>query len=150
MTETPAAPTATPRTLLIVDDQQAVRTSIAYYLGMCGYRTFRAESGEAAIELLRKEQVDGVLMDVQMPVLNGFQTCVRLHALAREANRQIKVWFMTGINYRELRDECEKSGGEAVFQKPFDWPQLLAELDRGLASQSPSPNPSAGPDSPST
>lgn len=120
--------------MLVVDDQPAVRTAVAYYLEMCGYRTLRADSGQAAVELFGNEQIDGVLMDVQMPRLNGFETCVKLHEHARETNRQVKVWFMTGIHYRELNDECARAGGVRVFQKPFDWPQLLAELAQGLSS----------------
>lgn len=122
----------------MVDDQPVVCASIAYFLEVCGYRTFRAESGQAAIDLFDKEQVDGVLLDVQMPKLNGFETSARLHELARAANRPIKVWFMTGVYYRELKDECAKAGGISVFQKPFEWPQLLAELARGLSSLFPS------------
>lgn len=129
--------TATPsprRTLLVVDDQPSVRASIAYFLEVCGYRTFQAESGEAAIDLLGKEQVDGVLLDVQMPKLNGLETSVRLNALNRASNRPVKIWFMTGIYYRELNEECAKAGGIAVFRKPFDWPGMLAELEQGLSS----------------
>jgi CheY-like chemotaxis protein len=128
-------PVASPRSILVVDDQPAVGVSVAYYLEMCGYRTHRAESGDAAINFLGTQPVDGVLLDVQMPRMNGFETCVRLHETARAANRTLKIWFMTGIHYRELGDECAKAGGLGVFHKPFDWPQLLAVLDRGLGAQ---------------
>ncbi len=136
MSEVPS-PSAAQRTILVVDDQSAVCTSVAYYLNICGYRTLQAESGQAAIELFGKEQIDGILLDVQMPKLNGFETSLRLHALARETNRQIKIWFMTGIYYRELKEDSTKAGGLAVFQKPFDWPQLLTELEQGLSSTPP-------------
>lgn len=132
-----SAPSARRRTILVVDDQHTVCTSVAYYLEICGYRTFRAESGQAAIELLGKEQIDGVLLDVQMPRQNGFETSARLHELSKELNRQVKIWFMTGIYYRELKEDCAKAGGVAVFQKPFDWPQLLLELEQGLSSPPP-------------
>ncbi|HEY8995601.1 MAG TPA: response regulator [Lacunisphaera sp.] len=150
MNEASPRPTAQ-RTVLVVDDQSAVRTSIAFFLEISGYRTFKAESGEAAMDLLRKERIDGVLMDVQMPTLNGFETSVRLHEIAREANRPVKIWFMTGISYRELKDDCAKAGGISVFQKPFDWPALLAEFERrlpGLPSfsrQDAVPSPSSAP-----
>jgi CheY-like chemotaxis protein len=68
-----------------------------------------------------------------MPRLNGFETCRRLHELARAANRQLKIWFMTGISYRGLKEDCIRAGGLAVFQKPFEWPEMLAEIERGLA-----------------
>lgn len=138
-----AAPPDPRRTLLVVDDQPAVGISIAYCLEVCGYRTFRAESGQAAIDLFSKEQIDGVLLDVQMPRMNGLETSVRLHELARASNRRIIVWFMSGIYYREMKADCAKAGGVAVFQKPFDWPQLLAELDQGLSAPPPLAQPSA-------
>ncbi len=132
---------APPRTLLVVDDLPSVCSSIAYYLEVCGYRTFKAGSGLAAVEIYRREQIDGVLLDVQMPGMNGFQTCVQLQAIARETGRQLPVWFMTGIHYRELAEDCAKAGGRTVFHKPFEWTQLLAELEQGLALLPPRSGP---------
>jgi len=126
------------RTLLVVDDQPNVRSSIAHYLEFCGYRTVAAESGLAAIELVRIEQIDGALIDVHMPGLTGFDTCARLLAVAREANKPIKVWFMTGAFTRGMDETCRQVGGLAIFRKPFEWPQLLAEVERGLL---PAPSP---------
>lgn len=144
--ETPRA--GSPKTILVVDDQPAVGLSVAYYLEVSGYRALRAESGEAAIALLRKQPVDGVLLDVQMPGMNGFQACAQLQAVAKEAGRPVKAWFMTGIHYRELPEDCAKAGGLAVFHKPFDWPQMLAELERGFTALPPPSNPAAATWSP--
>ncbi len=131
MSEAPADLNAR-RTLLVVDDQPNVCSSIAHYLEFCGYRTLRAESGLAAIELVRNEQIDGVLLDVHMPGLSGFDTCARLLALAREAGKPIKVWLMTGAFSRGMDETCQQVGGLAIFRKPFEWPQLLAEVERGM------------------
>lgn len=120
------------RTLLVVDDQPNVRSSIAHYLEFCGYRTLQAESGLAAIELAQNQQIDGVMLDVHMPGPNGFDTCARLLAAAREAGKPMKVWFMTGAFSRGMDETCRQVGGLAIFRKPFDWPQLLAEVERGL------------------
>jgi CheY-like chemotaxis protein len=140
---------ALPRTLLVVDDLSSVCTSIAYYLEVCGYRTFKADSGLAALETYRREQIDGVLLDIQMAVMNGFQTCVQLQVVARETGRLLPVWFMTGIHYRELEEDCAKAGGRTVFHKPFEWPQMLAELEQGLALLPPRTGPDAETRSPS-
>jgi CheY-like chemotaxis protein len=121
------------RTLLVVDYLPSVRTSVAYYLEVCGYRTFKADSGLAALETYRREQIDGVLLDIQMPGMNGFQTCTELQVIAREKGRQLPVWFMTGIHYRELAEEAAQAGGRTVFHKPFEWTQLLAELEQCFA-----------------
>ena len=144
LNQTPNA--AALKTILVVDDQAPVGRSVAFYLEKCGYRTHLVGSGDAALELLGSKPVDGVLLDIQMPKMNGFETCVRLHELARGANRSLKIWFMTGINYRELPDECRAAGGLGVFHKPFDWPLLLAELDQGFGLQ-PNRPPAPGEDS---
>lgn len=140
VTEVPS-PLESRRTLLVVDDQASVCVSIAYFLELCGYRVLRAESGQAAVDLFAKEQIDGVLLDIQMPRLNGFQTSARLREIAQAANRQLKVWFMTAVSYRELNDDCARAGGVAVFRKPFEWPNLLAELARGLGTAPNLPKP---------
>jgi CheY-like chemotaxis protein len=126
------SPAASPRVILVVDDQSSVCTAVAYYLELCGYQTFRAESGQAALEIFGRERIDGVLLDVQMPQMNGFETSKRLQALASGLGRPLKLWFMTAIHYRERQDDCVAAGGLCVFEKPFDWPHLLAELERGL------------------
>jgi CheY-like chemotaxis protein len=114
--------------LLVVDDLDSVRVSVAYFLEYCGYRALSAESGEAAIEMVRNEQIDGVLLDVQMPAMSGIETCRRLHALAGEIKRPVKVWFIS----RETKESCVKAGGLAVFRKPFEWPEILNEIEKGL------------------
>lgn len=141
---------APPRTLLVVDDLSSVCTSVAYYLEVCGYRTFKADSGLAALEIYRREQIDGVLLDIQMPGMNGFQTCAQLQAIARETGRQLPVWFMTGIHYRELEADAAKAGGRTVFHKPFEWTQLLVELEQGLVLLPPRTGPDAETRSPSS
>lgn len=120
------------RAILVVDDQASVCTAVAYYLEVCGYKTFRAESGPAAIEIYGREQIDGVMLDVQMPQMNGFETSKRLHVLASGLGRQLKIWFMTAVHYRGSQEDCTAARGLSIFQKPFDWPRLLAELERGL------------------
>lgn len=97
----------------------------------------------AGIDLARNQQIDGVLLDVHMPGLNGFDTCARLLAAAREAGKPMKVWFMTGAFSREMDETCRQVGGLAIFKKPFDWPELLAEIERGFL---PSPSLPANTD----
>lgn len=76
-----------------------------------------------------------------MPGMNGLQACAQLQVIARETGRQLPVWFMTGIHYRELAEEAAKAGGRTVFHKPFDWPQMLAEIEQGFALLAPRSGP---------
>ena len=74
---TPNQPTAT---LLVVDDEPAVRRVLSMRLQLSGYRVVCAEDGEQALELFASEQPDLVVLDVMMPKLDGFAVCRRLRA----------------------------------------------------------------------
>ena len=71
-TATPAAADATRATLLVVDDEPAVRRVLVMRLQMAGYRVLCAEDGEEALALFHREQPDLVVLDVMMPKLDGF------------------------------------------------------------------------------
>ena len=79
----PSSPTAEadPRaTLLVVDDEPAVRRVLVMRLQMAGYRVLCAEDGEEALALFHREQPDLVVLDVMMPKLDGFAVCRQLRA----------------------------------------------------------------------
>lgn len=119
-------------TILVVDDQSNVRSAIAFFLETCGYDTFQAASGTEALDVVKSAAPDGVLMDVQMPRMDGIETCRRMAALGRETGRPAKTWLITGVHYPTLVDDCSQAGGLGVFYKPFDWPQLLDEIGKVL------------------
>lgn len=130
-----ASPESTTRArhaLLVVDDQDAVRRSVAFYLEFSGYRVHRAESGKQALEIFTSEQIDGVLMDVQMPGIDGIEATAQLKALAEQSGRPHKVWLMTGAYSRELEDLAKRAGGIKLYRKPFDWEELLSDLNKAL------------------
>jgi two-component system response regulator (stage 0 sporulation protein F) len=126
------------RTMLIVDDQQSVRVTLEYLLELDGYRVLTAESGFAAVAIAEREPVDGALIDIHMPVMDGFATCVQLQALAAKAGRLLKIWFMSGAASASLKRRGLDLGGLAIFSKPFDPPNLSKLLEEGfLAASSP-------------
>ena len=136
MSEEHSAVAQAQRTVLAVDDQQGVLIAIAFYLESFGFRVLCAESGSRAIELIRTESIDAVLLDVQMPQLNGFNTCRKLQTAVPIPP---KVWFMTAAVSREIREASAQAGGLGVFQKPFDWGKLVDEISRSLATPSSMP-----------
>lgn len=123
-----------PRTLLVVDDQHSVCLALAYFLENQGYRVVAAESGAAAVTLVEKEPIDGALLDVHMPVMNGFDTCLRLQSQAAVTGRPLKIWFMTGAGTNELERRATELGALGMFRKPFDYPFFLEQLEHGLSS----------------
>ena len=120
------------RTMLIVDDQQSVRTTLDYLLGFDGYRVLTAESGTAAIALAERERIDGAMIDVHMPVMDGFAACERLQAITQALGRPLKVWFMSGAVSGALRRRSVELGALGVFSKPFDPADLSSRLEAGF------------------
>ena len=122
------------RTLLVVDDQQPVRLAVAYVLNLSGYRVVGANSGIEAIALAAQEAIEGALIDVHMPEMDGFETCRRLQAQASRAGRPLRVWFMTGAGSAAIDRRAAALGALGVVAKPFDHPALAAWIERGFAS----------------
>jgi CheY-like chemotaxis protein len=141
----PANPT--PRSLLIVDDEESVRETLSYVLNDAGYRTLVAESGAAALSLAAIEQIDGALIDVQMPQMDGIQTCLRLQRQAIEQGRPaLRLWLMAGAPDGAVQKHALQAGTFGLLRKPFNRPELLSALEAGFTATLPSPT--AGPDVP--
>lgn len=122
------------RTVLVVDDQPAVCLSIVCYLELNGYKALKAESGAMAIEVARRERIDGALIDVHMPQLNGFNTCVRLRESLGGSGAKLKIWFMTGALTIDMHTKCRDVGGLLVIRKPFDWVELPAKFETAFTT----------------
>ena len=128
-------------TLLIVDDQLSVCIALEFALMRAGYRVLLADSGVMAQAVAATRSIDGALIDVHMPGLNGFDTCARLQKRAAERQQPLRIWFMTGAATADLEAKGATLGALGVVRKPFDFPALLATLESGFSA--PLPNPSA-------
>ena len=125
----PLQPTPDPRThspkpnLLLVDDQHSNLVALWAVLPETEYNLIFAHSGPEAIEIAERQDVALILLDVQMPEVDGFETARRLKQ--SERTRDIPIIFITAI-YKE--DPFVKRGYEAgaidYFSKPFD-PEIL-------------------------
>lgn len=131
---TPQLQNCSSRTLLVVDDQHSVRLLLEFALGVAGYRVVSAASGWEAMERAAKVAIDGALIDVHMPGLDGFETSRRLQAAAHAAGRSLRVWFMTGTAGAAIARRAAELGALGVLLKPFDHPALTAQLDAGFAA----------------
>ncbi len=79
-------------TVLIVDDKEVQRTLVQLYLKQLGVKSLQANNGAAAIEMVKSHKIDLVLMDVQMPVMNGFDASQRIKAISPS----VKVIALSG------------------------------------------------------
>lgn len=141
-TSLPAPDKRSQRVILVVDDMASVRMALNFLLGGFGFRVVQAASGKEAVNLLETELIDGALIDIQMPVLNGFDTCVRLQAVASRIGRPLRVWFMTGAGARGSEKRCTELGAFRVFAKPFDMEVFIQQLEADF--RSPLPKPTLG------
>jgi putative two-component system response regulator len=115
-------------TVLVVDDEEANVVVVSRVMGRLGFATVTAADGEAALAAVAREQPDVVLLDVNMPLLNGFEVCRRLKA--NPATRLIPVVLITGLAAMEDRVRGIDAGADDFLSKPF----VLVELEARVRS----------------
>lgn len=120
-------------TILIVDDQASVRHLIAEFLRTEVNRVIVAESGRRALELVETEKIDLILLDLQMPGMDGLAT---LKAL-RDKGFSGKVVIMSAFNEREIVGDIKGLGVSQVLVKPFDIYELKEVLYSSLTERFP-------------
>jgi DNA-binding response OmpR family regulator len=116
------------RTVLVVEDDAAIRTLIAELLDEAGYAVLEAACGRQALRLAHEHVPSVVLVDHRLPDMSGLDLLERLRT--RPTSRYIPVMLVTGLAHRLVdRDH----GADRVLSKPFDIGVLLEQVD-ALAS----------------
>lgn len=119
----------TARTVLVVDDSPTETRILVNSLVKAGFRVETATNGEQGVEMARHLRPDLILMDVIMPVLNGFQATRILRR--DEATAQIPVVIVTTKEQQTDRTWGLRQGAVDYLLKPVDAAELLARI-RGL------------------
>ncbi|MGA5298475.1 response regulator transcription factor [Nucisporomicrobium flavum] len=110
--------------ILVVDDDAAVRDSLARTLRFEGYRIGTARDGREALDEVRAHEPDAVVLDVSMPVLDGLETCRRL----RSGGVLVPVLMLTARDSVGDRVAGLDAGADDYLVKPFALQELLARL----------------------
>ena len=117
------------RTILIVDDDASIRRLIATTLeDVSGYRMSEAGDGEEAVRRARDVQPSIVFLDIDMPRLNGIETCRRLKS--EPVTADATVVMLTGDSDQEAELEARRAGADLFLTKPFSPLHLLRLVDR--------------------
>ncbi|NIR48583.1 sigma-54-dependent Fis family transcriptional regulator, partial [candidate division KSB1 bacterium] len=119
------------KSILIVDDEQSVCTSLEKALSKNGYTTRTAGSGNEALKILAKSPIDIVLSDLIMPDGDGFY-------LLREIKKKyvhIEVILLTGYGTIEKAVEAMKEGAYDFITKPFKKSVILSTVERAIERQ---------------
>jgi signal transduction histidine kinase/CheY-like chemotaxis protein/HPt (histidine-containing phosphotransfer) domain-containing protein len=117
------------RRVLVVDDHPANRAVAVALLRDLGYQSEAVQSGEEALAELARERFDAMLLDLEMPGLNGVETCRRLRQSEPE-DRHLPVIALTAHTTPKERDLCLAAGMDDYLTKPFRTADLAALLDR--------------------
>lgn len=110
--------------ILVVDDEPGIRELIQLYLENQDYRVLTAKDGEQAIDFVRNSKIDLILLDIEMPDLNGFEVCKRIRTFSKTP-----IIFVS--SKRELTDRIEgiQTGADDYIMKPFDFHELGARVE---------------------
>jgi CheY-like chemotaxis protein len=113
-------------TVLVVEDNAINQLVTRGMLLKLGYRVRTADNGAEALEVLRREPVDAVLLDCQMPVMDGFATCRALRTLSGCA--ELPVLAITAHSHSGDRERCLAAGMSDYLAKPVKFEALRGLL----------------------
>jgi two-component system response regulator (stage 0 sporulation protein F) len=121
---------ARPR-ILVVDDAGPVVILCVNVLQALGYSIRAANRGEVAVELVRKEPFDLLVVDYKMPGMNGFEVIGQ----AREIRPRMACMLMTAHGTPDIINEATRLGFDYILLKPFTPSELRGAVDKVLASR---------------
>ena len=110
--------------ILVCDDDKEIVDAIEIYLSQDGYQIFKAYDGQQAIEVLKKEDIHLLIMDIMMPKLDGIQVLQTLRA----KNVSTPVLLLTAKSQVEDRVAGLDSGADDYLPKPFDNREFIARV----------------------
>jgi DNA-binding NtrC family response regulator len=124
--------TGTPRRrVLVVDDAGEVVVLCVNMLQSLGYAVKGANRGEAALELVRNEPFDLMIVDYKMPEMNGFE----IFEEARAIRPQMAFMLLTGHGTTDIVEDATDMGFSAILLKPFTRDQLSRAVAQALEGQ---------------
>lgn len=115
--------------ILVVDDEDALRTVLSSELEGEGYEVDTAGDGDEAIAIVQKKQFNLVLLDIKMPKVDGFEVL----KFIKEKSPHVKVIMLTGFADLKNAIESKKLGAEDFVSKPYDLVDLLTTIERVLS-----------------
>jgi two-component system response regulator ResD len=120
------------RKILIVDDEMEMRQLLRLYL-MQNYETSEAEDGYQALEKIRKDDYDLIILDIMMPHMDGWQTIEEVRKIS-----DLPIIFLTAKGSTEDKVNGFSTGADDYLVKPFEEAELMARIEALLRRTKPS------------
>ncbi|MBA2112938.1 hybrid sensor histidine kinase/response regulator [Bremerella alba] len=132
-----------PRNILLAEDGVVNRKVAQSLLENRGHHVTSVENGQLAVDAFRSGSFDLILMDVQMPVLDGFAATEEIRRLEKETSRKIPIIALTAHAMKGDRERCLEGGMNDYVSKPFRPEELFAAVERvrPVVIRSPDVNP---------
>jgi len=136
--------------LLLAEDNAINQKLAATLLQKQGHRVTLANNGQEALKHWQRQHFDAILMDVDMPVMNGYEATQRIRTLEATSQGHVPIIAMTAHAMPGAREECLRHGMDSYLAKPLQVPALQHELDALLqqplaqppkATHAPEPTP---------
>lgn len=113
--------------ILIVDDEQKIREFVALFLRSSKYTVFEAADGQTALNILSKEAIDLIVLDIMLPDISGFDLCSQIRMRS-----SVPIIFLTALADEEYQMIGYRVEGDDYITKPFNASILLAKIQRIL------------------
>lgn len=123
--------------VLVVDDDAAIRLVCKTTLHLDGCEVIEAANGQEALELALEQAPDLVLLDISMPVLDGFGLAAALRE--NERTRRVPLVFLSGETDPLLKAKVRDAGALHLFTKPFDPGAVSSYIRHALGTLEPEP-----------
>ncbi len=111
--------------ILIVDDDRDFADGIAEIIDEEGYESFLAYSGQEALQVIQKHDIDVVFLDIRMPQMDGVEAVKEI----RKLKPDIRVAMLTGYYDQDMREAALDNGASDVLHKPIDVDDLLSFIE---------------------
>lgn len=118
------------KTVLIADDEPNIIISLEFLLEQAGYQVLVAHDGEEALEAIKRQTPDLVLLDVMLPRLSGFDVCQKIRE--NPDWQEMRVVMLTAKGREVEVSKGLALGANAYITKPFSTQELLAEIGAQL------------------
>ncbi len=117
--------------ILVVDDEHLIRWSLEQNLKKQGYEVVTAGSGEEALKLVREESPDLMLLDIQLPGINGLEVLEKV----RESEEEVIVIMVTALGVLETAVKAMRMGAYDYINKPFNLDELAIVIKKALETR---------------
>lgn len=120
--------------LLIVEDDAIIRMVLEVFSIRKGWKVILAEDGKAAIDAYQKQEFDVIIMDCQMPVLDGYKTTAAIRQLESQRSTYTPIIALTADTIKGVRETCLNAGMDDYLTKPVETSEFYAIVDKWAKS----------------